>query len=47
MLHYAKVSAIDLSKIKDNKLKIKVNDKDYEITWHPDHLKTVEESLKD
>lgn len=47
MLHYAKVSAIDLSKIKDHKLKIQINDKDYEITWHPDHLKTVEKSLKD
>jgi 5-methylcytosine-specific restriction protein A len=47
MLHYAKVSAIDLSKIKNHKLKIQINDKDYEITWHPDHLKTVEKSLKD
>lgn len=47
MLHYAKVSAIDLSKIKDHKLKIQINDKDYEIKWHPDHLKTVEKALKD
>lgn len=47
MLHYAKVSAIDLSQIKNFKLKIKINDKDFEITWHPDHLKTVEKSLKD
>ena len=47
MLHHAKVSTIDLSKIKDNKLKIKINDKDYEIEWHPDHFRTVEKSLKD
>ncbi|OFX31583.1 MAG: hypothetical protein A2X08_09980 [Bacteroidetes bacterium GWA2_32_17] len=47
MLHYAKVSAIDLSQIENFKLKIRINDKDFEITWHPDHLKTVEKSLKD
>ena len=47
MLHYAKVSVIDLSKIKDNKLKIQINDKDYEINRHPDHFKTVEKSLED
>ena len=47
MLHYAKVSPIDLSLIKNNKLKIKINDMEYEITWHPEHLKTVERSLKD
>lgn len=47
MLHYAKVSAIDLSKIINNKLRITINGKDYEITWHPDHMKTVENSLKD
>lgn len=47
MLHYAKVSTIDLTKIKNNKLKIQINENDYEIEWHPDHLKTVEKSLKD
>lgn len=47
MLHYAKVSAIDLSQIKNNKLKIKINEKYFEICWHPDHFKTVERSLKD
>ena len=47
MLHYAKVSAIDLSQIKNNKLKIKINEEDFEISWHPDHFKTVEKSLKD
>lgn len=47
MLHYAKISKIDLNKIKGCKLKIKINEDEYEITWHPDHLKTVEKSLKD
>lgn len=47
MLHYAKVSAIELSQIKNNKLKIKINEEDFEISWHPDHFKTVEKSLKD
>ena len=47
MLHYAKVSAIDLSQIKNNKLKIQINDKDFEISWNTDHFKTVEKSLKD
>jgi 5-methylcytosine-specific restriction protein A len=47
MLHYAKVSTIDLSKIKDNKLEITINETNYEISWHPDHLKTVEKALKD
>jgi 5-methylcytosine-specific restriction protein A len=47
MLHYATVSNIDLTKIKDHKLKIKINEKDFEITWHPEHTKTVVKSLKD
>lgn len=47
MLHYARTSVIDLSRIKNNKLKIQINNKDFEITWHPDHFKTVEKSLKD
>ena len=38
---------IDLSQIKNNKLKIKINEEDFEISWHPDHFKTVEKSLKD
>lgn len=45
MLHYANVSKIDLSKITDNKLTITINERSYEITWHPDHFKTVEKSL--
>lgn len=47
MLHYAVVSEIDLSKIENNKLLIKINDQDYEIVWHPDHIRTMEESLAD
>ena len=46
MLHYAKVEGIDLSKIKNGKLQIKINNVPYDITWHPDHLKQVEESIK-
>ncbi|AKH95421.1 HNH endonuclease [Elizabethkingia anophelis] len=45
MLHYANVSEIDLSKINDNQLPIKINEQDYFITWHPDHFKTVEQTL--
>ncbi|MEZ4885129.1 MAG: hypothetical protein R3E32_10420 [Chitinophagales bacterium] len=47
MLHYANVSPIDLSKIKDNRLPIKINGTQYEIIWHPEHLKTVDKSLED
>ena len=46
MLHHAEVSLIDLSKIKNNQLEIQINGKDYKITWHPDHLKTVNDSLE-
>jgi 5-methylcytosine-specific restriction enzyme A len=47
MLHYADVSEIDLNNIVDDKLKIKINDVDYEITWLPQHLETVQKSLED
>lgn len=47
MLHYADVSDIDLSLIRDNKLTITINNENYEITWHPDHMRVVEESLAD
>jgi len=47
MLHYADVSEIDLNNIVDNKLKIKINAVDYEITWLPEHLETVKKSLED
>ena len=45
MLHFADVSEIDLSNIRDHKLPISINGKNYEITWHPEHANTVEESL--
>lgn len=45
MLHYAKVSDIDLNKIEDGKLIITINGEEYTITWHPDHLKIVEQVL--
>ncbi|GAB4041729.1 HNH endonuclease [Spirosoma gilvum] len=47
MLHYAEVSPIDLAQIQDGKLTIQINGKDYTITWHPNHLETVTESLND
>lgn len=47
MLHYADVSEIDLSKIEDNKLKIAINGREYEITWLPEHLEIVKNSIKD
>lgn len=48
MLHYAKVSEIDLGEIKKDKagvyyLSIVINDAEYEIRWHPDHIKKIEE----
>ena len=47
MLHYADVSEIDLNNIVDNKLKITINGGEYEITWLPQHLETVQKSLED
>lgn len=47
MLHYADVSEIDLNNIVDNKLKITINEDEYEITWLPQHLETVQKSLED
>lgn len=47
MLHYADVSEIDLNNIVDNKLKITINGDEYEITWLPQHLETVQKSLED
>jgi 5-methylcytosine-specific restriction protein A len=41
MLHFASVEGIDLSKIEDGKLHIKINTHDYVISWHPDHAKLV------
>ena len=41
MLHYARVEGMDLKKIKDDKLTIKINGEDYTISWHPDHAKII------
>ena len=41
MLHLAIVEGLDLRNIKDNKLKIKINGKEFTINWHPDHAKIV------
>ncbi|MCY4492215.1 MAG: HNH endonuclease, partial [Thaumarchaeota archaeon] len=41
MLHYAKVDGLDLNKIKNNKLLIKINGVKHVITWHRDHAKTI------
>jgi len=46
MLHFAAVSSIDLRKIKDNKLVIKINERDYTITWHPNHTAIIERSMR-
>jgi len=43
MLHYAKVSEIDLSAIsEDGTLDIEINDARHTITWHPDHAASVQ-----
>lgn len=41
MLHYADVSAIDLSQIANNALQITINGKPYTITWHSQHAAQV------
>jgi 5-methylcytosine-specific restriction enzyme A len=41
MLHYAEVSNIDLSAIKDNKLTIRINGQEFYITWAPKHAEVV------
>jgi 5-methylcytosine-specific restriction protein A len=46
MLHYATVSAINLNNIVDRKLPITINGTAYEITWHQDHISTVEQTLE-
>ena len=45
MFHYASVSPIDLSQIKDHQLSININGSDYIITWHPEHSRVIEASL--
>ncbi|MDB2438670.1 HNH endonuclease [Hellea sp.] len=41
MLHYADVTGLDLDNIKDDKLSIQINGKDYTITWHPAHAAII------
>jgi 5-methylcytosine-specific restriction protein A len=48
MLHYAKVSEIDLSRIsKNNTLDIVINGENYSIKWHQDHAKIVKKKLSE
>ncbi len=44
MFHYANVSGLDLGKIVDNKLEIKINGEPFTITWHPKHAPLVNEA---
>lgn len=47
MLHYAKVTEVDLSEIsKDNSLEIEINGQKYKIQWHPDHAALVKSKSK-
>jgi 5-methylcytosine-specific restriction enzyme A len=41
MLHYANVSAIEFTKMVDNKLAITINGQPRTISWHPHHALTV------
>lgn len=41
MFHYAEVSGLDLVRIVDNKLEIKINTEPFTITWHPKHAELV------
>jgi 5-methylcytosine-specific restriction protein A len=43
MLHLARVEGLDLSRIQDNMLFIRINDQEYVVTWHPEHGKIVKE----
>jgi len=41
MLHYANIEGLDLKKIKNNRLPIKINGVSYTIKWHPNHAQIV------
>lgn len=41
MFHYAEVTGLDLSKIFDDKLEIRINGEPFTITWHPKHAEFV------
>lgn len=47
MLHYAIVSEINLNDIVNRQLPITINGVAFTITWHPDHISTVEQTLTD
>ncbi len=47
MLHYAEVSEINLNNITDRQLPITINGIAYTITWHFNHITTVEQTLTD
>jgi 5-methylcytosine-specific restriction protein A len=47
MLHYANVSEINLNNIVGGQLPIVINGNHYTITWHPEHIATVEHALND
>ena len=47
MLHYATVSEINLNNIVNRQLPITINGVEYTITWHPNHVSTVEDTLND
>ena len=46
MLHYADVSGLDLSRIRDDKLEIEINGTPFTITWHPKHAELVSRAAK-
>ena len=46
MFHYAEVSGLDLARIVDNRLEIKINGESFTITWHPKHAEFVAAAAK-
>jgi 5-methylcytosine-specific restriction protein A len=46
MLHHAEVSGLDLSKIVNNRLEIRINGDPYKIIWHPRHAGLVDAAVK-
>lgn len=46
MLHCAEVGQIDLSKMRNNKLAIQINSRQYAITWKPNHADFIKRSQR-
>lgn len=46
MLHYANVSKIDLRNIRNNKLTITINGRNYTITWDSEHSEIVKRAME-